>query len=405
MPKYKRRPDGRLQSQIYLGRDENGKRKYKVVYAETQKELDQKVLEVREKLNKGINLSAAGDNFDEWGKRWLKRKETKVCAKTYESNLCNYKKLSPLFHRTVGKLKCVDLEDILIDLQKQGYANKTLRAVKQIADGVMRDCVKNRVIEYNPFSDAEIPKSLNDDEHRRALTEEEQRWINDTPHRAQTAAMIMMYAGIRRGELIPLLWSDIDLEEGTIKITKSVEMVKGQPVLKDGGKTKAATRTIYIPQRLIDYLKTVERDSFLVVHMKNGKMHTATSWKRLWESYIKDLNFKYGDFGNFIVDGKPYQKPRSKMTPGGVPIIIPKFTAHWLRHTFITMMYMAGVDVLTAAKQAGHADIKVTMGIYTHLDEQYKKKNIDKLNAFLGRQDDASQMQVNGDENPLKKAE
>ncbi len=57
---------------------------------------------------------------------------------------------------------------------------------------------------------------------------------------------------------------------------------------------------------------------------------------------------------------KPYQKPKSKMAPGGVPIIIPKFTAHWLRHTFITMMYMAGVDVLTAAKQAGHADIKVT---------------------------------------------
>lgn len=338
------------------------------------------------------------------GQRWLRRKETKVCAKTYGSHVCNIKKLSPLFHRPVNKIRCVELEDILIALQKQGYSDKMLHAVKQIADGVMKDCVKNRVIEYNPFANAEIPKALVDEEPRRALTEEEQRWVTDTPHRAQTAAMIMMYAGLRRGELIPLTWSDIDLDEGTIKIVKSVEMVKGQSVLKNGGKTEAATRTVYIPQRLIDYLKTVERDSLLVVHMKNGKMHTATSWKRLWESYIKDLNFKYGDFGNLIVDGKPYKKPKSKMAPGGVPIIIPKFTAHWLRHTFITLMYLAGVDVLTAAKQAGHADIKVTMSIYTHLDEQYKKKNIDKLNAFLGRQSDTSQMLVNDADEPIKKA-
>lgn len=46
-------------------------------------------------------------------------------------------------------------------------------------------------------------------------------------------------------------------------------------------------------------------------------------------------------------------------------------------------MYLSGVDVLTAAQQAGHSDIKVTMGIYTHLDKEHTKKNIDKLDEYL----------------------
>ena len=64
-------------------------------------------------------------------------------------------------------------------------------------------------------------------------------------------------------------------------------------------------------------------------------------------------------------------------------MLIPRFTAHWLRHTFITLMYMAGVDILTAKEQAGHEDIETTMGIYTHLDEQFKKKNVSKLDEYL----------------------
>ena len=49
-------------------------------------------------------------------------------------------------------------------------------------------------------------------------------------------------------------------------------------------------------------------------------------------------------------------------------------------------MYLAGVDVLTAKEQAGHADIKTTMSIYTHLDEKYKKKSINKLDEYLEKQ-------------------
>ncbi|NLP26314.1 MAG: tyrosine-type recombinase/integrase [Clostridiales bacterium] len=64
-------------------------------------------------------------------------------------------------------------------------------------------------------------------------------------------------------------------------------------------------------------------------------------------------------------------------------VIHDPFTAHWLRHTFVTMMYLAGIDVLTAKEQAGYVDIQTIMAIYTHLDGAFKQKQIDKLDKYI----------------------
>lgn len=66
-------------------------------------------------------------------------------------------------------------------------------------------------------------------------------------------------------------------------------------------------------------------------------------------------------------------------------MVIRTFTPHELRHTFCTLMYFAGVDVLTARDQMGHSDIKVTMGIYTHLDKIHKVNKMNALDAYLGQ--------------------
>ena len=358
------RSDGRVQSRVYLGGG-----KYKYVYAANSKELQEKVNELKTKLGKGIDLAAERDSFGSWGDRWLRRKANRVSKNWAKALDINYRKLEPLLHMEVTELRRIDLEDVLTALAEQGYSERVLKAVRDIAGGIMEMCTENCVIEYNPFRTVELPKVRSKPENeRRALTPQERHWIEETPHRAQTAAMIMMYAGLRRGELIPLLWSDIDLKKGTISVNKSVEMLGGRPSVKSGGKTEHATRIVYIPQVLVDYLKPLSGNSFgLVCPSAQGTMMTDSAWKRLWSSYIKDLNLKYADFGSYIVNGKPMERPNSKCRPGGVPILIPQFTAHWLRHTFITLMYLSGVDVLAAAEQAGHSDIKVTMGISIHI--------------------------------------
>lgn len=385
-----RRSDGRLQSKIYLG-IVDGKRKYKYVYAHTQKELNAKVNEVKLQLGKGLDIFSQHDTFGDWSERWLRLKKTEVSPHRYYIYKCRINNLANLKEREITKIYTADIQDIIIDCSEK-YSKSVLREIKSTAQQILNFAIDNRVIDYNPACSVKIPNIQKQNEHeqqRRALTEQEQRWIIETPHRARTSAMIMMYAGLRRGELVPLLWSDIDLSEGIIRVNKSMERSGSNWTVKQGAKSKAGIRNVYIPQILVNYLKNVERgNNMLVCPDTSGNIMSLSSWNKLWESYLAELNFRNGDFSHIAVVSdinnslKSYNKPNSRFIPKKIPIVIPRITPHWLRHTFITSMYLAGVDVMTAKEQAGHSDIKTTMAIYTHLDSVYKTKQINKLNEY-----------------------
>lgn len=386
-----KRSDGRYAVQIYLGKTEDGKRNYKTVYGATKKEANAKANDVKAMLGKGIDISAQSDTFKEWNKRWLSMKKRTVSASQYTvySSVCKY--LDNLIgDREISKIRLADVQSAIDEIAdknphtKKPSSSKLLKQMKSAAVQIFDMAVQNRVIDFNPANAVQLDKRESTNK-RRALTQEEQQWITDTPHRAQLPAMLMMYAGLRRGEVIPLTWNDIDLINKTITVNKSVEMIDGKSREKPTTKTVNSQRVIDIPQKLVEFLliKKRESKSLLVCTNAHGSMYNSTSWKRLWESYIKDLNFKYGELS--FNDAKKYNgiKPKSKFDPGGIEITIPKFTAHWLRHTFATLLYLSGVDVLTAKEQLGHSDIKTTLQIYTHLDKQFKRKSMSKLDDYL----------------------
>jgi len=398
MPRLNKRPDGRYQKKVYIGRDKDGKRNYKDVYGSTQKEVEEKAFEIKVSMKKGIDVSAERDTFCTWADKWLKLKNKSVSdarlvvLKSHIKHLKRY-----LEYGQITKIRPVDIQEVIDDLSVMNpntgrpMAKETLSGLKRVAIQIFQYAIENRVMDYNPAQALEV-KGGQARQNRRALTQIEQTWITDTPHRAQCAAMLMMLAGVRRGELIPLMWSDINLKARTINVDKAVEKVDGAFVIIDGTKRRRSNverskRVVDIPQKLADFLAGEPRESIYVCLSADKKMHTPDSWDSMWDSYLADLNFKYGDFSSYL------KRPKSKFDPGGVPFVIPRFTAHWLRHTFCTIMYLAGVDLLTAKYQMGHKDIKTTLGIYTHLDEIHKRKSMDKIDDYL---DDARHMHVSG---------
>lgn len=379
------RADGRIAVQVYLG-TVDGRRKYKTVYGKTQKEADEKALQVKLLINKGIDISSRCDSFSLWADAWLRIKATEVSFGRLESYRYHLKKFEPISEIEIAKLKTADFQKIILEFAKRNpttghpTAQATLKDIRSAALQVCRLAVENRVMDYNPVEAVKIPRIAPVME-RRALTAAEQAWIIETPHRAQTAAMIMMYAGLRRGELLALTWNDIDFKNKAIDINKSVAFVEGKPFIKDSAKTRNSIRTIDIPDVLVEYLAKVKcepHSSLLLCPSAKGQLMGETGWRRLWDSYLTDLNLKYGDFSNQLSG-----KPKSKFQPKQIPFLIPRFTAHWLRHTFATILYFAGVDILTAKEQLGHADIQTTLNIYTHLDNKFKRKSMDKLNNYL----------------------
>lgn len=394
------RSDGRIAVQVYLGRGEDGKRKYKTVYGYTQKEADEKARQIKFALSKGLDVMSANTPFKELVDAWLISKEGSISEKHAKCLGGKAKQIkATLGDYPVAQITTANIQLIINKFAKKNphtgkpSAKKTLIDFKSCVSQVFETAIENRLTEYNPAKYAKIPSKA-PKETRFALTKEEQKRIEDTPHDIQRAAMIMMFSGLRRGELIPLTWNDIDFKENTISVNKSVEMINGKPTLKDGGKTEYSTRVIDIPQKLIDFLKYEKSGATvfqLVCPNDKGEMFTETQFRRKWDSYIKELNFKYGN----KID-KTGKLAKSKYNPNGIEVTIRKFTPHCLRHTFATMLYLAGVDVLTAKEQLGHKDIKTTLSIYTHLDKAHKRKNISKLDEFLN---DASQMQVSDTEN------
>lgn len=386
MPKQnlQKRSDGRYKKQVYLGKDINGKRLYKTVYGKTQKEVEKKCNEVRSQIDKGLDLGTQKDTFGMWANKYIQSKRSSVGERTVMGIKGSLKHLSALNDKEITKIKPQHIEDILINLATRAekpLSRKTLTDIKNNAFGVFRLAIKNRVMDFNPASVIDVPKGTGSTK-REALTDEQIQWITETPHNAQTAAMLMLYAGLRRGELIALTWSDIDLKNGTIRVNKAAEYINNKPVVKPMTKTKAGMRLISIPKILVTYLMSIEKKSLIVCTL-NGDPMTEGSFRRMWESYMNLLNEKYGNFGIDRSTIKKNGERKSRFAPGGLPIKIDTFTPHQLRHTYASMLYMAGVDVLTAKEQLGHSDIKTTLNIYTHLDSIYKKHSMEKLDEYL----------------------
>lgn len=382
--KYTKRPDGRYKTKVYIG-IEDGKPKYKYVYAATVAELEKKAEELRYTLHKGADIMSGDLTFSVWADRFLRLKKTKVAEAYYagiEGRVEFWKKA--IGEHPISRITRSDLQVPFDTLAKKNphtkrpTSKKTLIDYRMTAAGVFELAISDRAITYNPAKYLQITGTAEKKE-RRALTDEEQQWILNTPHRAQTAAMIMMLAGLRRGELIPLQIADIDLAAGIIRVNKSVKMVNSKPVVKKGGKTSAATRTVNIPKVLIEYLRPVLRGRSpfdLVCADTRGKMFSEATFRRMWESYLKELNF---------VNGKFTTPPKSKFQPQGVPMVIPHITPHMLRHTCTTNLILAGVDPITVKNQLGHADISTTLNIYTHVTEAHKETEIQKLDLFLAK--------------------
>lgn len=387
MAKAKKRADGRYCAQIYLGRDEDGRKKYKSVYGKSPAELKEKETAVRQQMGYGLDVLSQRDSFTAWADGWLVIKET---APISDKQKGNYRRAvmrwkDELDGYEIGEVRADDIERVLLKLQADGHAQRTINLYRSCIRQIMKRAV-GRVLAVNPEEQVELTQAGRPEEKRRALTTEEQQWFWDTPHRGQPVAVIMMLSGLRRGELAALTWNGVDLEGKTITVNKSIEyLTDSTHRLKHLTKTAAGMRTVDIPQRLADYMAGMKRDNLLVVHTTAGGVMTESAWVKLWKSYMKELNVKYG---TGIVK---HQDQPGRPGPKTYEMTIPPITMHWLRHTFCTLMYLAGVDVVQACAQMGHASVTTTLRIYTHLDAEHKRKSMDKLDAYLGG---VSQMSV-----------
>lgn len=320
--------------------------------------------------------------FEQWAKKWYLHKSIGISAGYRVALESQVKHLINYFGDTsVCQIKPIHMYDLIEQLAiNNPHTNKPsskqlLKDIKSVATNIFDYICDNTDYEHNPARRIKIPKNAPQNV-RRPLTNEEISWIISMPHRARLSALIMTFCGLRAGELIPLQWSDIDFENAHLHITKSVVRTSSNIYSIKQGTKNGKSRIIVIPDSILEELvqyKAISKSRFISSKL-DDTMHTPSSWKKLWESYNNQLSHNYATFE---------QAQQSIHNPTGITKRVEKITPHMFRHTYATLLYTSGVDVLSASKLLGHSDVSITLKVYTHLQETRYQISIDKLDKFI----------------------
>lgn len=320
--------------------------------------------------------------FSEWAEKWKTRSMIGVAYGRKVATDCQLAHLNEFIgDMPICKIKAMHIEEMLISRAtynpntKKPMSKSYLTEICCLAKSIFNYAIHNCDTQFlNPAEYLRIPSNL-EKEKVRALNETEQLWIFDMPHTLHCGCLLMMFCGLRRWELIALRWTDIDFDKKIVHITKTVSKSKPNEFTIKNKPKNGKNRDVVIPDEILPLLRSYyeKRDNILITHQKNnGSLHTPKSWTQLWKSYFDTLNRTYG-----------YMNCQSKYAPRKLPVVIDKINPHMLRHTYATMLYNAGVDIMTASELLGHADIETTLRIYTELRKNTKQHSIGKYDDYI----------------------
>lgn len=362
--KYTRRPDGRYRIRY------KGKEFYSTPWGPLS-EATRQVEAYKRDLALGLKEETLGIRFAQYAVDWVKTYKTR-CSKT------TFNAYASIINDAIDQIGSMRMKEITkTDIQKlfnalEGKGASSIKKYCMTINSIFETAVHDGVVLRNPCFSTIRPKGSTGT--HRAITDEERRLIHASVghHGMASAAMIMLYAGLRRGEVIAFDTRNcVDWENKRISITEAVYFTGNQPALGTP-KTAAGIRSLPIFEPLVPILKELDGRALA---RENGEIMSLSSFERKWESYISYLETKInGCHKRWYGKTKEHKKilaDGGKLKPWKECSIRP----HDLRHSFATMLYDADVDIKTAVKWMGHSDEKMIMQIYAHLTAEREKRS------------------------------
>ena len=378
-------------------RDKRGNRHS--ISAVTLEELREKELDVLRDVLDGVKVDKNNLTVNDMYNSWIQLKRG-----LKENTFSNYKYMYKMFvepdfgKNRITDLKRSDVRGFYNFLAEEKHVQiNTIDSIHTVLHQVLEIAVEDDYLRYNPSDNAlkELKKAVNFEvEKRRALTVSEQEIFEaflrkkGQYHRWYPVFTVMLWTGMRVGEITGLRWCDIDLEEGSINVNHTLVYFDKRAEERctfaiNTTKTKAGERSIpMLPKVKEAFLmeKEYQREcgvksesvvdgyqDFIFVNRFGNVQHQGTLNKAL-RRIIRDCNFEILDKSN--------QEDA---------IILPKFSNHSLRHTFTTRMCEAGVNIKAMQEILGHADAETTMDIYAEATKELKKSELINFEEFFAR--------------------
>ena len=357
----RKRSDGRWEARIIIGHKNDGSPMYKSAFAKTQKSALKQLHQLLD-LYRDVDLTeecrmTLGEWMDKWMDEYMIFTIKENTIKGYRSQIDH--QIKPFIgHKQLASLTTADIQKFYNKIKKEGrvhphpihghvLSDSMVRKIHMMLHEAMEVAVRERYIVRNPTDNTTIPKKtttekqvLDDSQLNRFLEA-----IQDEPYWHDFFYVEVM-TGLRRGEICGIKWSDIDFNEGTLCIKRSVSTKEGGGVSIGETKTDAGVRTIIMPPSVATLLWKKRSDAineWVFPHYTNPSdpLHPSSAYKKL-KTLLKRLE-------------------------------LPLLRFHDLRHTFATQATDGGVDPKTLAGILGHTDASFTLDTYTHVTSDMQR--------------------------------
>lgn len=364
------RKDGLYQARYS---DRWGKRK--TIYGKNLKELRKQLAEA---IVGNENFSNIKDEItlDRWSERWMEvYKEKSIRPNTKREYVHIYKKnISPYIGgRRINSLVKSDIQQLVDRASDDGYGYERQNKIKVILRDMLQRAVEDGLVINNPVSGIKLraDKKVT----ARSLTLKEQALFFDHCRNTfyDNLFNVAVNTGLRPGELFALRPADIDFENGFIDVNKTLVY---QKYLEDSGKTFH----IEPPKTKQSYRKVPMNSVCRTYLERQMELKTVVAQKRPKQQndYLFVTKF------NTPLNSQIYSDA-IKAVIRQINLIRPLddqfevFSGHTFRHTFATRCFENGVDAKVVQSYLGHASLKMTMDLYTHVTEERSMADIEKI--------------------------
>ena len=343
---------------------------------------DKNLKELRNKLSKCVSDNINKNNIkesvtlDDWFVRWTEvYKKRSVRANTLrEYTHIYYKNISPYVGaRKINSIVKSDVQNLIDTASDNNYGYERQSKIKIILKDMLQRAVEDNLVINNPVSGVKLREDK--EIKAKALTIEEQSIFFDYCRNTfyDNLYNVAVNTGLRPGELFALQLSDVDLENGYIDVNKTLVY---QKYLDDDcktfhiepPKTKQSYRKVPINsacriylekqfelKRVIASKRPKQQNDYLFVTKFNTPLNSQIYSDSI-KAVIRQINLTRSFDNQFEV-----------------------FSGHTFRHTFATRCFEAGVEAKVVQSYLGHASLKMTMDLYTHVTDEKSSLDIEKI--------------------------
>lgn len=389
MPRVKEKPrkDGRYQR----------KYKGKYFYADTPDEAQRLRDEYKYQCEHGID-QLRNITVSDFAAQWLPLSKASVSDKTYNDYAVQLEALiSVCGDKFMSAVLPMDIKKVWTHYL--GYSDSTIRRARMLYKALFASAIENGYCRINPVAkDSAAPHKGTSGTHR-AIEQWERNIIETFPHRMQPAAMLMLYAGLRRGEA--LAFSSADVHGDTLTVSRAVRFESNHPVLCDP-KTEAGVRDIPVFGPLRPFLDNL---SGLILPDTRGRLCSETAFQNAWADWKNSIELmlnnckqkrwyflepsyrsrdprRYDQIQRLLAAGKKEEADALRFMDWKQWTVRP----HDLRHSYCVMLRDAGVDLKLAIRWMGHADEKMILRIYDHVSDLRVRTAIKNVNSMITKQ-------------------